>query len=350
MIKRVTFDLSCTFKLSRSEDVSDVLKGFIREANRGLLVRGAPKGKESEAAQIKDWKTEGNSLSLRIQSGTYVRAHTAVLRIRKALTAILGKERIGVKGVRADYYSVTLELEKQVSKDIEPKLSTLTKVLRATVDKNVVHVLFEPLSFQEMRANVPDRVLGIVEDILTEPRRAEEVPAEGMVEVIRQSPPKKIVFTDDPARVAMELGWIKEFPGRGQWVYTAPYAKLFGVIRDILIARVARRLEFEPFMLPKLIPLEVMKRMPGYLERIPEGMYYVCSPPRDPRVFDSFKGTFRVTKKVPVGELKRVIRDPGYVLAPAQCEPFWQFFSGETVDADTLPIKLFDCSGWTYRW
>jgi seryl-tRNA synthetase len=36
------------------------------------------------------------------------------------------------------------------------------------------------------------------------------------------------------------------------------------------------------------------------------------------------------------------------VLAPAQCEPFWYLFVGKSLE--DLPIKLYDRSGWTYRW
>lgn len=45
-----------------------------------------------------------------------------------------------------------------------------------------------------------------------------------------------------------------------------------------------------------------------------------------------------------------MLKEPDYVLAPAQCEPFWYFFSHETVKYEDLPIKLYDRSGWTYRW
>jgi seryl-tRNA synthetase len=38
------------------------------------------------------------------------------------------------------------------------------------------------------------------------------------------------------------------------------------------------------------------------------------------------------------------------VLAPAQCEPFYQIFNRHRVRLEDLPVKLFDRSGWTYRW
>ncbi|HID91290.1 TPA: serine--tRNA ligase [Candidatus Bathyarchaeota archaeon] len=349
MIESMLFDLTCTFRLSKPEGVEDIVRRFVERVNRTILIRGAPKGRELEAARIVDWKAKGSELSFHIRSGTYVRAHVAALRVRKALSDTLGRElRIGIRGISVDYYAVTLILDREVPEDVGPKLAALSKVLRAAVRGNEVHLLFEPLSFHELRANVPDRVIGIVQEIIAKLLRPPRVVSKRLP-VIRQSPPKALPFGDDPARVAIELGWIKEFPGRGQWVYTTPYAKLFYVIRDILLSEVAHKLGFEPFLLPKLIPLEVMRSM-GYLDSIPEGMYYVCPPPREPEAFKTFKETIRMTREIPLDDLKRTIKSPSYVLAPAQCEPFWQFFAKEVVDAEALPIKLYDHSGWTYRW
>ncbi|MEM2300067.1 MAG: aminoacyl--tRNA ligase-related protein, partial [Candidatus Hadarchaeales archaeon] len=55
-------------------------------------------------------------------------------------------------------------------------------------------------------------------------------------------------------------------------------------------------------------------------------------------------------KEIDVIELGKVLKNPAYVLAPAQCEPFYQQFSGKIVKMEELPVKQFDRSGWTYRW
>ena len=102
-------------------------------------------------------------------------------------------------------------------------------------------------------------------------------------------------------------------------------------------------------MWPKLIPIPVMNKM-RYLEGLPEGMYYCSAPRRDPELFEKFKNELTITKEVPIHRLKEGLKDPSYVLAPAQCEPFYEFFSHEVVDEKDLPISLFDRSGWTYRW
>lgn len=120
-------------------------------------------------------------------------------------------------------------------------------------------------------------------------------------------------------------------------------------LEEILIEEIVEKLGFEECLFPKLIPFETMEKM-KYLEGLPEGMYYCCAPKRDPETFNQFKNQLVINKEVPVDLLKKGLKDPSYVLAPAQCEPFYEFLSHEVVDEKDLPIKFYDKSGWTYRW
>ncbi|WP_431062236.1 aminoacyl--tRNA ligase-related protein [Methanobacterium sp.] len=79
-------------------------------------------------------------------------------------------------------------------------------------------------------------------------------------------------------------------------------------------------------------------------------MYYCSAPRRDPETFNKFRDELAIKREVPIDLLKEGLKDPSYVLAPAQCEPFYEFLSHEVVDEKDLPIKFFDRSGWTYRW
>jgi seryl-tRNA synthetase len=53
---------------------------------------------------------------------------------------------------------------------------------------------------------------------------------------------------------------------------------------------------------------------------------------------------------VPTDELKKCLKEPTYVLAPAQCEPFYHLLSRLKPKLEDMPVKFFDRSGWTYRW
>ncbi|MCK5616019.1 serine--tRNA ligase, partial [Candidatus Pacearchaeota archaeon] len=325
------------------------LEKIIEAANETMLLRGVPEDHKEGGAKIVRWTTKDNSLMLTIESGMFVRAYTAILRTRKLLSTELGKKyKFGIRKVVATSISFKIPLTTQTSQSALEEIKSSSFVKSIKVENGYLSVILNEMKEHELKRNVPDRMFKEIKIVLD--REEERPPANKPLPIVKKSNPKKVKFTKEPMGVALGLGWVKEFPGRGQWIYTTPYTQLFEIIKDLLIEDVVKKLGFHPFMLPKVIPLEVMKKMPGYLEDIPEGMYYVCPPPRDPNAFKSFKEKMKVTKEVPSEELKRVLKDPDYVLAPAQCEPFWQFYGEEILDLDRLPYKLFDCSGWTYRW
>jgi seryl-tRNA synthetase len=321
---------------SAREDVENLLR------NPGdIPTRGAPKGKEGEAGRITGWEIGESEVRVKIESGRYVRAHDVLLRLAKSFAEILGrKHKIGVRMIGVSKYTITVP-----TGPIQERALEELRKLGCEISEEAVKISLEDLSESEIRGRVVDRLVSTIEGILSAP-----APREEEFRVVRQSVSRKPKFRGDPFEVAKELGWVVEFPGRGQWIYQKAYSTLLRALEDLIIQKVAKPLGFEEVMFPKLIPLEVMQRMPGYLDGVPEGMYYVCPPPRDPESFSEFKQRLRLTKAPPADELRRVLKDPAYVLAPAQCEPFYQQFSRQMVKLEDLPIKQFDRSGWTYRW
>jgi seryl-tRNA synthetase len=306
-----------------------------------LLQKGARRAED--AAKLVRWHAAGKDLEVELESGRYVRAHDALLRLAKFLSIELGrKHRLGLRGMTASEYRILIP-STEVSEEARRELERLPYEVK--VKKAGVEILLKNLTEADIRGRIVDRLVSTVDEILTrEPAKVEEP------KVAKQGAKVDHPFREDPLDIAKRLGWVVEFPGRGQWIYMEPYTKLLRAIEDIIIERVARPLGFEEVMFPKLIPLEVMQRMPGYLDGVPEGMYYVSPPPRDPKAFSDFKQKLKLFKRVPVRELSEIIKEPGYVLAPAQCEPFYESFASKNVRLEDLPVKQFDRSGWTYRW
>lgn len=332
-------------KLTFSSELKQVRTDIesIMEKAKPLLCRGAHKDKEAEAARVVRWRATGRDLEIELESGRYVRAHDALLRLAKLLGAELGKKhKLGLREMTASECRVVLP-STEVSKHTRAKLERLPYDVK--VGKAGVEISLKNLTEADLRGRVVDRLISMVEEAFAHvPARVAEP------KVVRRGPKLDHPFREDPFEVAKRLGWVVEFPARGQWIYTEPYTKLLRAIEDIIIERVARSLGFEEVMLPKLIPLEVMQRMPGYLDGVPEGMYYVSPPSRDPDAFSSFKQKLKLTKRIPVRELGEILKEPAYVLAPAQCEPFYEIFALSRVRVENLPVKQFDRSGWTYRW
>lgn len=321
-----------------ARDIEEILK-----ESAGLLLRGAPTGKEAEAARVLGWRTSGNSLYLEMESGRYVRAHDALLRLAKRLAEEMGKKhRIGLREIIVDRYTIDIPVV-EVSEIARREIEKLP--YKITFRDDGIRISLERVGEGEIRGRMVDRLVGMIEAAIA---KKEVKMAE--VKVARVGKPKEHKFTQDPFEVAKRMGWIAEFPGRGQWIYLEPYTKLLEALEETIIKKIAAPLGFREVMFPKLIPLEVMQRMPGYLDGMPEGMYYVCPPPREPEAFADFKRELSLKKEVSTERLKKVLKDPAYVLAPAQCEPFYYQFSGKVVRLEEMPVKQFDRSGWTYRW
>lgn len=335
-----------------SKDIANAknsIKDAIEEANTTILVRGITTGQENEAARVTKWEIKDKILKLSIESGTLVRATTAALRLNKHLTNLLGKEfKIGSRELRAECIQFSMQSKYELDEKLAARITAIPNILDAEYESGRINVKIDEMTEHDLKNNVPDRLVSRVKDILAKAGKHAVITED--VLIVKKGTTKQAKFNKDPVQLAIELGWVKEFPGKGQWIYTTPYTQLFEIIKRILIEEVAQNLDFQPFMLPKLIPLEVMKKMPGYLDDIPEGMYYCFPPPRDPNAFSEFKEKMKITKEISKETLKNSLKDPEYVLAPAQCEAFWQFYGKETLSQDDFPFKLYDASGWTYRW
>lgn len=349
------FTLKAEILFSKDADeASEDIKDFVEQANKDIFQKGVSPDQKDDASQIVEWNLKANRLYLEIISGRRGRAHDALLRIKKPLTKLLGsKYHIGVRKITAENYCI--EIPSQEILDI----SQMPYVEDSTYEDGKMIIKFQKLEEGDLRKHVVDRV---VKHVLAETEKVEDKSDEDAADILTRqvtkiepgtivgrSPKFPIFFEGDPTEEAVHRGWVKKFPGKGQWFYGPQFIALQRAIENIFLEVLVEKLGFYECMWPKLIPLPVMNKM-RYLEGLPEGMYYCSAPRRDPEVFKKFKNELLIKKEVPIELLKDGLKDPSYVLAPAQCEPFYEFFSHEVLDEKDLPIKLFDKSGWTYRW
>ncbi len=335
------------FNKQLDEEAVKRLSELIEEANRTLLIKGAPKDKGGEAARVVNWSASGERVCVEIESGRYVRAHDALLRLKNYLGSALGKEfRIGVRGLGASAYDIEVPRFK----------GDVQEVLRLVGDKGFVErtgggllIKLRELSEEDLEARLVDRLVRRVLEGVVDVS-AEEVKLVPFGFVLEQSRPKDVKVKVDVAAMAEKLGWIKRFPAKGQWIFTAPMVGLLKVMRDLIVEHVCRPLGFEEWMFPRLIPMSVLAKLSSYVEHLPEGMFYVCAPPRDPSAFDEYKREYALKRVIRKDLLKEILSEPEYVLDAVQCPPFYQFFSEETVRLEDLPIRVYECmGGWTWR-
>jgi seryl-tRNA synthetase len=349
------FELNGKIIFSR-EITEDAQKDIIEVLNdRTILLKGVPTGKEEEASKIINYEFVGNELKLNIISGTYARAHEAIIRLKKPIMEKVGKtHKMGIRETIIDNYEITIKAPTNI--DALENLKVPECETELNKEENTIKIIFKNIGDGELKRNIVDRAIKFVKTEIDSIANTEE-DSDLTYEVCGIAPntivseysaKRAISYNKDPTEESEKLGWVKRFAGKGQWFYTPPMTKLLRAFEELLMEECINKIGFDECLFPKLIPLEVMYKM-RYLEGLPEGMYYVAPPKRDPEMFKDFVNEMMIKKEIPIQKLKDLLRNPGYVLAPAQCEPFYQFFDHELVDIDN-PVKFVDKSGWTYRW
>lgn len=379
---RFTLEGEIIFSKDAEQAQTDIEDFINQKANQELFLKGVPEDQSEDASKIVEWNLKENTLSLKIISGRRGRAHDALLRMKNPLTQLLGpKYHIGVRKITVKDYLIEIPISKEPELDEETgmikkgeidlyatlidKIIDMPYVSHSEIVENKLLIKFEELKESELRKHVIDRVLKFIKESvelgpLETAKTTVEVtqPSDILTKqvtkiepgtIVSTSPKQQFFFDGDATEEAARLGWVKKFPGKGQWFYGPKLIALQRAIEDVFLEKLVYTLGFNECMWPKLIPIPVMNKM-RYLEGLPEGMYYCSAPKRDPEVFEKFKQELVINKETPIHLLKQGLKDPSYVLAPAQCEPFYEFFSHEVIDEEELPVKFFDRSGWTYRW
>jgi seryl-tRNA synthetase len=350
------FKLKGTITFSKNaEDAESDINQFIQDANEKLLLKGIGNSDESEGSRITNWKLDNNTLYLVIESGHKIRAHDGLLRLKNPLSQLLGKKyKLGVRKLHIDEYEVTIPTDTD-EYDFNLELAeNIPQIKDIVIKDNQVTFIGTDFDESSIRKQSMNRIIKQVTNKKDEVKVDEQLDITYHLnstpgEIIAKSPDFETYFEGDVTEVLMEKGWIKKFPGKGQWFYGPEITALQRAFETIIIEKVIDKLGFQECLFPKLIPLEIMEKM-KYLEGLPEGMYYTSPPKRDPELFQQFKNDLIINREIPMDLLEKGLKSPAYVLSAAQCEPFYEFLSHEVIDESELPIKFYDKSGWTYRW
>ena len=346
MVMELRFELEGYLELTaEAEKALEEIEEAVREANEAF--RKGARGEAEETAIIEEFKTENRRIKVRIVSGRGVRAHDALLRFKNILAGKTGpRKKIGVRDVVAEVLRIEVGGKHVGVEEAERLLKGVAEV--GGKDGKLL-LVFRNLTDHDIRDRVVDRAIRLIRvEEKVEVEEAGKLAPFGTV--LKKGAEKPFRFGGEVAAEAERLGWAKRYPGRGQWIFTPPMTALLRALSELLIERVAKPLGFKEWMFPRLMPMEVFKKLSTYVEHLPEGLFYVCAPPRDPSAFEEFKREYALRKEVRTDLLKKILQPPGYVMEAVQCPPFYQFFSGEMVRLEDLPVKAFDLlGGWTWR-
>ncbi|MHC1585549.1 MAG: serine--tRNA ligase [Candidatus Syntropharchaeia archaeon] len=329
------FQLRGTFRCSKEVEGID-LKDFFEKSSE-LLERGAPPG---HGAKIIGWKAEENKISIEISSDRYVRAHDAILRLRKPLSEYIGKKyHIGIRGIDIDEFFVKMKCERPVKLKIP-----FIKGIDFKDNEMTIHF---DVGESEIEKRVPDRIITLIEEKIA----AYSFGGKGEHwELLWESEKKEMKFDKDPTTELLKKKWIKHGSARGQWIYAPQMTKIFRTFERIVVEEIIEPLGYVEMIFPKLVTWDVWKRS-GHAKGIYPEIYYVCPPKtRDPEFWEEVIDYYKVTQEVPLDLIADKIDKPIGGMCYAQCPPFWIYLQGETLPDEIFPVKIFDRSGTSHRY
>ncbi len=332
------FDLEATLTFSDElEDAEEDIDRIISESNSDLLKRGVPDHIDGGGATVQTHSVEKESLHLTIVSDRYVRAHDAVMRLKKTLNQELGPEyHVGVREVKIDNYKIEFELDREPK---EKEELTLPYTDNINIKGEYCEINISSLSEGELSKNYVDRIIK---------RMNEKVDAqyyegkEEMWELEWESDEKEMVWEKDPTEAMKERGWIKRGPTKGKWFYRPKAAKIIKTMEKVVIEEILKPLGFQEIMESMMVPFDVWLET-GHMEGIPNEAYYIAEPKtRNPDEWEEIVDEIKITQEVPKEKLDNMVETPDAGVCYAQCPVIYWSFRNETIAEESLPVLVFD--------
>lgn len=316
----------------------------IKRINSDVLKKGCPKELIKEAAEITDFKIKKDVLEIEIDSGSRVRAHTALLRIRNELSENLSKKlKVGIRNIEIKDFEIEgIEVESKPKEEMKipfvKKLEYKDKAINITVDEKI------PIDFIEKGAI--DRLI----ELIPEKIKQQNWGGKGEHwELLWTSKKKEPVWDKDPSPEMEKRGWIQKFH-RGVWYHTPISTHIMRTFEKIVMDEIIKPLGFQEVILPKTTPLDVWVKTGHIPGSSPDMFYLYQAKSVDPKYWEDFKDYVKITKTVPMELLQSKLEGPVCGMCFSQCPPLYWLFRGKKIPESQLPIKWFDRSGTSHRW
>ena len=293
------FHLEASLRLSADAGAAEkAISDFIRDAGP-ILEKGAPEG---QGAKITEWRLAKNRIDLVIDSDRYVRAHDALLRLRRPLSGLLGKQyRIGVRGMDVTAFEIEVESDREIAHRI-PYVREMRHEggrLRLILDVGEGGTLGQA----EIENRIPDRIVSLLEEKLEKGYGGKTEHWELLWESEKREPK----FRADPTEEMQKAGWTKHGSARGQWIYGPQATHLFRTFEAIVLEEIIGPLGYQEMIFPKLDTWDVWKKS-GHAQGVYPEIYFVCPPKtRDPAFWEEVMDYYKITHEVPLVLVKEKI-------------------------------------------
>jgi len=335
------FTLECAIALTRKLPEAEI-KSVLKEA-APLLGKGAPGG---VGASVEDVRVKGDVVSVTLSSGTYVRPHDAVFRLKNFFSRELGrKHKVGVRDIRGVRYVIEFELTHGIEGDLNIPYADDVKV-----SGKKCTLKLSSLSEEFLKKNYVDRMIKLIQE---KAKQKHFGAREEHHEIVYTGKKKIKPYKDDPTQELLRRKWIKRTPTRNQFIFGPQITELCEALRRAYVDVVYKPLGFSEMVFPKIVDWDIWKKS-GHVLGLYSGGFnpYLFTTPKslDPADWEEVVDKIKITGDIPIEDLMERLDPPTGGLAFAQCPPFWTYLEGETISTESLPIKVFDWSGPTYRY
>ena len=322
--------------------IEDEVLAALDDIGRTALQKGVPRGEAGP--EVLRARVEGSELHLTISSGRHVRAHEALLRIRKELSAALGTaHRIGARKMVIDSYRIEFQVPMEPVEtprlpfgtvDFEGDMATLA--LSAT-----------ELSEEFLSRNYIDRLVALVREKVDAQRYEGK---DEFWELIWSAPPMDHAYSEDPTEDMARRGWIQQGPGKGRWFFRPQAAAVIRAMERIALEEVLHPLGFQEVISSSLVPFDVWLKT-GHLKGVANEIYYFSEPStRSEEAWEEVSDLVKVTREVPTEKLSQLLEAPRAGMTYAQCPNIYWSFAKRTIADEDLPVLVYDRTANSYRY
>lgn len=336
------FNLSGPLPDESSEDLTEFFNQFVEKTQESK--------KEGEFA-ITNINADGNQLSFVIASVNSVPPHVALLRIRKQLAEAIGKKyRVGLRGFEFRKYTIETEIEQEPLKEFTLPLTKKIEFSKKE-DKFYAKIEIDPEIPEDfVEKGTIERIVRRVNDKAVKQHYGAKKEHH---EIVWSSGEKELFTDQNPTTLMQEANWIQRTNYRNQWILSPTITTLAEAMKQIMVDYIYKPLGFDQMMIPKLVDWSIWLRS-EHAEGIYQGgfePYFVVQPKEPtPEYFEEIADYITITKTIPTEKLAEKVTAPIGGLSYAQCPPFWAWLQGKTLAKSSLPIKIYDWSGPTYRY
>ncbi|MHA1686928.1 MAG: hypothetical protein ACTSYD_11090, partial [Candidatus Heimdallarchaeaceae archaeon] len=247
--------LECHYVLSGElpQEAVDTLRDFFEK-----FVSKVNEDRKEGNFEIKEWKLDGTQLFLVIDSDESLAPHVAILRMRKQLAKIIGKQyKTGLRGFKFHKYIIDTPLEKAPQ---QPFKLPLTKSIEF-YEENGVHrakITIDP----EIAEDFVEK--GTIERIIRRVNEKIDKQYYGAKkehhEIVWYTGEKKMYSSANPTKELQKANWIQRTNYRNQWILSPSITSLVEAIKKIMVEHVYKPLGYHQMMIPKLVDWSIWLR------------------------------------------------------------------------------------------